>query len=72
MGNPSYKITSNHSKKSFKCALKNFSKTFFEYIRMEYPSYENGNIERKYLRNIRKNQFVKVKNSLLELEKDFI
>ena len=72
MGNRSYKITSNHSKKSFKCALKSFSKTFFEYIRMEYPSYENGNIERKYLSNMRKNQFVKVKNSLLELEKDFI
>ena len=55
MGNPSYKITSNHSKKSIECALKSFSKTFFEYIRMEYPSYENGNIERKYLSNIRKN-----------------
>ena len=39
---------------------------------MENPSYKNENIERKYLNNTQKNQFVKVKNSLLELEKDFI
>ena len=31
---------------------------------------ENESIERKYLK-MRKNQFLKVKNSLLELEKDF-
>ena len=39
---------------------------------MENPSYKNHNIDRKYLKNVRKNQFLKVKNSLLELEKDFI
>ena len=39
---------------------------------MENPNYRNGNIEKKYLRNMQKNQFLKVKNSLLELEKDFI
>ena len=39
---------------------------------MENPSYKNRNIERKYLNNMQKNQFLRVKNSLLELEKDFI
>ena len=39
---------------------------------MENPNYKNENIERKYLTNIQKNQFLKVKNNLLELEKDFI
>ena len=39
---------------------------------MENPSYKNENIERKYLNNMQKNQFLKVNNSLLELEKDFI
>ena len=43
---------------------------FHEYIRIEYPSYINENIERKYLN--KKDQILKVKNSLLELEKDFI
>ena len=37
-----------------------------------FRSYKNHNIERKYLNEMRKNQFLKVKNSLLELEKDFI
>ena len=36
---------------------------------MENPSYKNKNIESKHLNNVRKNQFLKVKNSLLELEK---
>ena len=36
---------------------------------MENPSYKNKNIESKYLNNVRNNQFWKVKNSLLELEK---
>ena len=36
---------------------------------MENPSYKNENIERKYLSNMQKNQFLKVKNILLELEK---
>ena len=31
---------------------------------MENPSYKNENIERKYLGNRQKNQFLKVKNSL--------
>ena len=39
---------------------------------MKNPNYKNENIERKYLKNMRKNRLVKVKNSLLELEKDFI
>ena len=39
---------------------------------MENPSYKNVNIERIYLNNTWKNQILKVKNSLLELEKDFI
>ena len=33
---------------------------------------ENENIEKKYLKNMRKNQFLKVKNGLLELEKIFV
>ena len=39
---------------------------------MENPNYENQNIERKFLIFMRKDQFLKVKNSILELEKDFI
>ena len=39
---------------------------------MENPSYKNQNIETKYLKNMQKNQFLKVNNSLLELDKDFI
>ena len=39
---------------------------------MENLNYKNENIERKYLKNMRKNQFLKVKNSHLEPEKDFI
>ena len=31
---------------------------------MENLNYKNENIERKYLNNMRKNQFLKVKNSL--------
>ena len=38
-------------------------------MRTENPSYKNKNIESKYLNNVRNNQFLKVKNSLLELEK---
>ena len=43
-----------------------------EYIRMENPNYKSENVKRKYLGNMENNQFLKVKNSLLELEKDFI
>ena len=39
---------------------------------MENSNYKNQNIERKFLKFIQKNQFLKVKNSILELEKDFI
>ena len=43
---------------------------------MENPNYKIENIDRKYLDNMQKNQFkegiAKVRNSLLEIEKDFI
>ena len=39
---------------------------------MENSNYENQNIEIKYLNNMRQNQFLKVKNSLLDIEKDII
>ena len=40
---------------------------------MENPNYKNQNIERKFLKSTNfLNQFLKVKNSILELEKDFI
>ena len=39
---------------------------------MENPNYKNENMERKFLKIMQKNQFLKVKNSLLELEKYFI
>ena len=39
---------------------------------MENTNYQNKNVERKYLNKMQKNQFSKVKNSFLELEKDFI
>ena len=45
---------------------------FFKYRRMENLNSNNETIERKYLNNMRKNQFLKVKNGLLELEKNFI
>ena len=38
---------------------------------MENSNYENKNIETIYLNNMGKNQYLKVKNSLLELEKFF-
>ena len=46
----------------------NFSKNFREYIRIEKIDYKNENIEKKYFKNMKNNQFLKVKNSLLELE----
>ena len=39
---------------------------------MENLNYKNKNIERKYFKNMRKSQFLKVKDSLLELEKKFL
>ena len=44
-----------------------FNSIYFECIRMENPNYKNENIERKYLKNLQKNQFLKLKNILLEL-----
>ena len=35
-------------------------------------NYKNENVERKYLKNMQKNQILKVENSLLELEEHFI
>ena len=34
---------------------------------MENPNYNSGNIEKKYLSNMRKNQILNVKGGLLEL-----
>ena len=51
--------------------MKNFPENFREYIRMENPNHKNKNIERKYLKNTQKNQFLKENNSLLELKKTF-
>ena len=39
---------------------------------MENRSYKNKNTVRKYLNIMQNNQLLKVKNSLLELEKGFI
>ena len=49
--------------------LKHFFFHFF--ITMENLNYKNEIMETKYLK-VWKNQFLKVKNSHLELEKDFI
>ena len=38
---------------------------------MENSNYKNENIETKYLKDMRKNQSLKVKSSILELETDF-
>ena len=39
---------------------------------MEHPNYNNENIKIKYLNNMRKNQFLIFKNSVLELGKYFM
>ena len=39
---------------------------------MENSNYKEKNIDIKYLNNIWKNQFLKLKNNLLDSEKDFI
>ena len=41
---------------------------YWKDIRMESWSYKNEIIARKYLKNMQNNPFLKVKNSLLELE----
>ena len=43
--------------------FQNFSKSFREYIRMENLHYKNKTMERKYLKNMRNNQFLKGKHS---------
>ena len=48
------------------------SKMFREYIRMKNLDYKNKYIDTKYLTNTKKNQFLKVNNSLLELRKYFM
>ena len=39
---------------------------------MEIVDQKNENIDRKYLKNMRNIQFLKIKSSLLELENDFM
>ena len=39
---------------------------------MEKLNYKKENIERKYLNEMQENQLLKIKNSLLELEKAFV
>ena len=39
---------------------------------MENQDYNNKNIKRKYLANLQNNQFLRLKNSLLDLQKDFM
>ena len=46
-------------------------KNFCCYIRMENLNYKDKNINKKYFKNIQKNQFLKANNSFLELEKKF-
>ena len=41
-------------------------------MRMENTNYKNKDVGKKFLKIMQKNQFLKVKNSVLELEKDFI
>ena len=45
----------------------NFSINVYEYIRVENRDNKNKNNERKYLENMQNYQFLKVKNSILEL-----
>ena len=39
---------------------------------MENPNFKNENIDRKYVKEMQKNQLSKANNILLELEKDFV
>ena len=39
---------------------------------MENLDYKNKNVDRRYLNNLQNNQFLKVKNTVLELEKGFM
>ena len=46
-------------------------KNFLWILRVKDPNYKNENTEIEYLNNMVKKQFLKVRNSLLESEKDF-
>ena len=48
--------------------FKDFSENFCKYIRIKNSNYKDENFERKCINIMRKNQFLKVKNSLLELK----
>ena len=39
---------------------------------MENVNYKNENIDRKYLKYMQKNQFLKIDDNVLELEKNFV
>ena len=54
------------------CFKYNIFMSLWIYKDGEIPSYKNESIERRYLNNVRKNQILKVKSSLLELKIDFI
>ena len=41
-------------------------------MKIKTPNYKNENVEIKFLNNMQKNQFLKVKNSLIKLGKDFM
>ena len=64
----------NYFKYNIFC-FENFERLFGTYIRIKnskHSTYNNENIEKKYLNKMRKTRFIKVKNSLLKLEKEFI
>ena len=71
-GNLGNKIDWNYSKyllNTIFCFHKVFKK--IPWIYKDNQDYKNQNIERKYLQNMQYNQFLRVKNSLFWLEKDF-
>ena len=41
-------------------------------VNLKHSNYKNESIEAKYLNNVRKDRFLKVKNCLLQWENDFI
>ena len=66
----SLEIAWNYSKNYLNCfkynifVFKNISKNFGEYIMMENSNYKSKIIETKYLKNMQKNQYLKIKNIL--------
>ena len=65
------KLLKNHLNTIFFVFI-NFSKSFCEYIRMEKQTIRMKLLREKYLDNMLNNPFLKAKNGLLELEKDFM